>query len=368
MIGHVFINGVIGSDEREKGVELIDIISQVKAYPSATSLVVNINSPGGYTKVGHAIADYLQSLSIPIDTIADVLCASIASRIFMVGQNRTIIQGTEFLIHNPWMATEGDADHMREAADFLEESEKELIQIYDSITNIGKEGIDGLMKTDTPMTAEKAYELGFATAIRPRMNAVAKYKIETKPELKTTMDNKQKSGFMKGLKALGDIMKDLAGLPPEKNMMVKSEDGQELELMAPDMSPATAVEPGVIVMVGGQPAAGTFVLPEQAVTIEVVDGVISAVNPIQDKTLETALAKITALEKENAELKASKEESEKNTALVETRIISLTESLNKIQSKHTPPTPKQEFGKPIQQTLSLKERIKERETQYKATK
>lgn len=370
MVCNIFIKGPIGSDDVEKGVELIDVISQVKAYPNASHLVVNIDSPGGYTKVGHAIADYLSSLPTPVDTVADGMCASIASRIFMIGQNRTIIEGTQFLIHNPWMTTEGDADHMQEAADFLKSSEDELIKIYDSVTGLGKVGIDALMKEDTPMTAEKAVELGFATAIKPRMNAVAKYKLETK----TIMDNKQKSGFMKGLKALGDIMKDLAGLPIEKNMMVKDDKGTELELMAPDMSPATAVEVGTLVMSAGQPASGTFTLPEQGVVIEVTDGVIATVTPMQAAQTAQASADMEALKKENEELKAKLAESEKkavesdkNTKEVEKKINELTESLNKIASTHQPKNTTQTFRKEGGEK-SLKEKMKEREEQIKANK
>lgn len=369
MVCNIFIKGPIGSDDVEKGVELIDVISQVKAYPNASRLLVNIDSPGGYTKVGHAIADYLSSLSIPVDTVADGMCASIASRIFMIGQNRIIIDGTRFRIHNPWMTTEGDADHMQEAADFLKSSEDILIKIYDEVTGLGKVGIDALMKEDQDMSVEKVLELGFATAIKPRMNAVAKYKLETK----TIMDNKQKSGFMKGLKALGDIMKDLAGLPIDKNMMVKDDKGTELELMAPDMSPATAVEVGTLVMSGGQPASGSFTLPEQGVVIEVTDGVIATVTPIQAAQTVQASADMEALKKENEELKAKLAESDKkalesenNTKAVEKRINELTESLNKIASTHQPKGSTQTFRKESEKgEKSLKERIKEREEQLK---
>lgn len=362
---NIFIKGPIGSDDVETGVELIDVISQVKAYPNASRIVVNIDSPGGYTKVGHSIAQYLTSLSTPVDTVADGLCASIASRIFMIGQNRTIISGTQFLIHNPWMATEGDADHMQEAADFLKSSEDELIKIYAESTGISKDGIDGLMKTDVPMTAEKAFELGFATAIKPRMNAVAKYKLETKTE----MNNTQKSGFMKGLKALGDIMKDLAGIPLDKNMMVKDDQGTELEIMAPDMSPATSVEVGSMVMNAGQPAEGTFTLPDQGVVIEVSMGIISTVTPIQAATTPAvqASAELEALKKENADLKSKIEESEKNTKEIEKRINDLTESLNKISSNHVPKGVVQNFRKEGAEK-SLKDKMKEREDQIKANK
>ena len=52
MIGKININGAIGKFEGEKSVELIDVISQVRKQPDATSFDVYINSDGGHVDVG----------------------------------------------------------------------------------------------------------------------------------------------------------------------------------------------------------------------------------------------------------------------------------------------------------------------------
>ena len=79
MQGNIFINGLIGSFGTEQGVELIDIIQQVKKQPNATSFKVNINSEGGAVDVGFDIYNYLRSLGKPIETFGSGLVASIAT-------------------------------------------------------------------------------------------------------------------------------------------------------------------------------------------------------------------------------------------------------------------------------------------------
>ena len=47
MLGRVFISGQIGSFEQKKGVELIDIVEQVRKQPGSTSWEVSINNSEG---------------------------------------------------------------------------------------------------------------------------------------------------------------------------------------------------------------------------------------------------------------------------------------------------------------------------------
>jgi ATP-dependent protease ClpP protease subunit len=85
MEGIIYINGQIGSTPTEKGVELIDIIQQVKAQEGALSFRVHINSEGGVVDTGFDIFNYLKSLQLPITTVGSGLVASIATVIFMAG-------------------------------------------------------------------------------------------------------------------------------------------------------------------------------------------------------------------------------------------------------------------------------------------
>ena len=94
MTGNIYINGSIGTfyDENgnvlDQGVNLLDVILQVKNQPKAEAFKVYIDSPGGYVDVGFEIYDYLKSLNKPITTIGQGLVASIATVIFMAGGHK----------------------------------------------------------------------------------------------------------------------------------------------------------------------------------------------------------------------------------------------------------------------------------------
>lgn len=180
--GHIYIHGVIGSytgeDGQEvKGVELLDIIAQTKRQPDATNFLVHIGSPGGLVDAGNAIYDYFISLrnsGIRVDTITDSYIneggelkqgvGSIATKLFLAGEERSIIEGHEFFIHNPWAQLQpGDSNQIKMELKGLEATEAELRQFYQAHTKITEQGLKGLMDKQTGMGADHAVELGFAT-------------------------------------------------------------------------------------------------------------------------------------------------------------------------------------------------------------
>ena len=168
------ITGTIGTYADEtgktiKGVELVDVISQIEAAKGENEIDIIINSPGGLVDVGYSIYDYLTSLKKQgktITTVINGMCASIATIIALAGDKRKIVKGSKFLIHNPYVNNvTGDSDQMREYAESLDKVESGLAKFYSKITGIGESAINLLMKEDQEITAEKALELKFVTEI-----------------------------------------------------------------------------------------------------------------------------------------------------------------------------------------------------------
>jgi ATP-dependent protease ClpP protease subunit len=169
---HIYIHGVIGSytdenDQEVKGVESIDVITQVQANQNAESFLIHIKSPGGLVDEGNRIYEYLESLKsqgFQVDTISDGDIGSIATKIFLAGQNRTIHEGHEFFIHNPWTQPQpGDSNQIGLELQALKQTEAELRAFYQQHTKITDIGLKGLMDKQTGMTADQALTLGFAT-------------------------------------------------------------------------------------------------------------------------------------------------------------------------------------------------------------
>lgn len=302
--------GVIGSYKDEtgkeiRGIELIDVIAQVKQFPQAKSFLVHVQSPGGLVDTGDSIYDYLESLKaqgISVNTITDGDVGSIATKPFLAGTTRTIVEGHELFIHNPWTQPQpGDSNQITMELHALKQKEVELRAFYQKHTNITDIGLKGLMDKETGMNADQAVTLGFATQkIGKKIKAFALLKNSS------TMSN-EKSTVETLAKKVTDILKEAVGI--------------KAEVPALPVTPAAAAEtPGAPLLIDGAPA------PDGVYTVTVTGGMISKVDPAAaeespapegslqaqgNPQLTQALEKITALEqantaqaKELAELKA----------------------------------------------------------------
>lgn len=221
--GDIYIHGLIGSfldpDTKQeiKGVDLLNVISQVKRQPEALSFLVHIGSPGGLVDTGNQIYDYLISLKqkgIKVNTITDSYIdpdgeikqgvGSIATKIFLAGDERSIIDGHEFFIHNPWNQPEaGDSNHQAIELAGLKQTEAELRAFYQSHTKITDVGLKGLMDNETGMNADQAVTLGFAT------KKVGTSKVKAFAFKKNTMSKEKTLG-----QKIGDILDMALGNKP----------------------------------------------------------------------------------------------------------------------------------------------------------
>lgn len=197
MIAKINIHGQIGPSSVDeaglfhKGVQLLDVIEQVP--PDATEFEVSINSPGGYVDIGDDIYNYLNSLKKKgkVTTIQDGLVGSIATKIFLAGDERLVDDRFQFWIHNPFKENvSGDSDDLMAMAKGLEATETELRQFYMGFTKIDESGLDALMKVETGLTADQCIKFGFATGKKsvPVLNII-----------KPTM--KEEKSFMEHVKA-----------------------------------------------------------------------------------------------------------------------------------------------------------------------
>ena len=206
MNGNIYINGVIGTflDEAgevlEKGVELIDVIMQVRNQPQATSYTMYIDSPGGYVHTGYEIYDYLKGLNKPINTVGQGIVGSMGTVLFMLGQKRTLKPNTDFFIHLPQGGIDGSSHDIDLYAKDMKETEKKLVKLYEEGTGLTAEAITPLLVKETMLTTDEAFKLGFTTERTQQQNIVAIY---DKPQLKKEKMNKPKKSI---LAQIGDIL------------------------------------------------------------------------------------------------------------------------------------------------------------------
>lgn len=365
-VGQINIVGSIGNYE----VTLQNVMSQVKALGNVDEYLVIINSGGGEVFEGYAIYNYLLSLNKPLTTRGVGIVASIATVIFLAGKERQLYNTTQFLIHNPWSVTEGDATEFARKAEELKTIENNLIDFYCNQTGIDNLVIQELMKEDKFISSDNALELKFATEILSPIKAFATYKNQIK-------NIKQMSKIGKIFKqAFAELKK--AGVT--MNETILAVDGTELEV---NMS-GSSIAIGDEVMEGGQPAEGTYYLADGS-EITVVGGIVTAVKQASASTDETTALKeleilnvkkseleeqvasltseLEALLNENAILKGTNEQ------MVE-EVATITNHLRKLNIKATIPSARTSFNKTALNTNTelSKEDIKARFQELSANK
>ena len=128
-------------------------------------LNVYISSYGGECKEGLAIYSALKRHKAKVTTYCDGFACSIASVIFMAGDERIMDKGSLLMIHNAWSSMQGNAEELRKQADTLDIITQSSINAYMEHLNISEKELKKLLDEETWLDCYKSLEMGFATKI-----------------------------------------------------------------------------------------------------------------------------------------------------------------------------------------------------------
>lgn len=142
-----------------------NLSKQLEELGDVTDISVYINSYGGEVAEGLAIYNALKRHKARIKTVCDGFACSIASVIFMAGDERVMNDSSLLMIHNAWTLAEGNAEQLRKQADDLEKITNASVVAYKAHSSLSEEEIRTLMNAETWITPSEAIEYGFATAI-----------------------------------------------------------------------------------------------------------------------------------------------------------------------------------------------------------
>ena len=160
---HIF--GDIVDDVYDDGVCALSFAYELEQLGEVDSIDVYINSYGGSVAQGFSIYNQLKNHPAKIRTICNGFACSIASVIFLAGDER-IMQGASLLmIHNPFCMTMGNASELRKTADDLDKMAQVSIDLYCQTTGLDESTIKDMMDKETWLSASDALELGFATNV-----------------------------------------------------------------------------------------------------------------------------------------------------------------------------------------------------------
>lgn len=343
MEGNIFINGLIGSFGSEIGTELIDIIQQVKKQEEAQSFKVYINSEGGAVDVGFDIYNYLKSLNKPIKTVGSGRVMSIATVIFMAGDDRIIKEGTEFMIHLPWGGIDGTAEEIEAYSKEVKSVEDKLIKFYTEVTNTSKEAVYPLLRNETYLNYEQAKDLGFTTSEYLPVAARAYFNSNTNKSM-NNLKEEDKSWLEDQFNKITNIFNSKK--KEVKNLMLQDANGATLDF--PDVAEDAMPQVGDVATLDGDPAEGDYIMPNgetyvfaageltEIIAADVDDDDVEALkseNESLKEQLEALNAEKEALNTELASSKETLEEAEKEVLSLKKNVKSKFDIDIKVEKK-----------------------------------
>lgn len=335
------IYGVIGEDVTAQQVSnFLDTIPE-----NDKDITVKINSVGGYVFEGWAIHDLLKHSGKNIKTVGEGAIYSIATVVFLAGDERMMYENATGLIHNPFTSPYGDytSNDLQSMADQLAGEESRILNYYVEKTGVEQAQLAAYMKDEKMLSADEMVTLGFATGILSPVKALAYYKFNNKSK----MENEKEKTFMEQMDALLDKAKAIFG-SKTKNMVLKTAGGEEVTIEK---------EEGEVAVGDAAAPDGTFEL-ENGTTIVVAGGVVTEITPaaMPNEELEALKAELEALKAENEELKAKAGEMEAKAEEVE----SLIQDLHAIKNTFKPESRKNTPGSKVDkmENVVTKEDIK----------
>ena len=373
----ILVFGLIGSyinaeGKKIKGLELEDIVAQVKSNPGFEEIHVKINSTGGDAQAGFDIYDYIRSLNKPVTTMVEGDCMSIATVIALSGDKRTITSDSNFMIHNPWASPSGDADEIAAAAKKVQIVEDQIINFYHEHTGIEKKAIDAMMKKETEMTPSIAVDTNFMTEMVNKVEVLA-----FAPKGKLVIGAKKVNPADTFIKKMEAYMAGKLSIFNQKDVTWTLADGTQIVIKTEDGTPAVGNE----VTKGGQPLedGDHKILDGSSMTIK--EGKISMLTPAssgsehEDEEDKDKNPAVEVLKAENKELKSQMAGITQNQNVANAGMLAMVKSIQvlgeNIKSGYKPDSDTPSFNRgsdTLKDTDNCVTAIADREKEYKGYK
>lgn len=152
----------------ESDTSCANVVDAIAALPDTVAdVTVHINSFGGEVAEGIAIYNALKASPAHVTTVCEGFACSIASVIFMAGDERVMRPASLIMVHNPWMSATGNSAELRRAADDLDAMAQLSKTAYLTAAgdSLDAETLDALMDAETWITPEDAVAYGLATSV-----------------------------------------------------------------------------------------------------------------------------------------------------------------------------------------------------------
>lgn len=349
----LIIDGIIGEPDpmllaygiEDKTISSSDVFNFLNENVDADVIEIEIRSNGGSVSQGFDIYDQLRNSGKKIIT-KGYRVNSIATVIFMAGDERYLSRNAEFVIHNPWIGAESliglmlTAEVLEGIADDVKQSEDKLFNFYAAklgLNDSEKVKLRGMMDKDTDVGASEAIAFGFANGYLENLKQTVKraaytdYVLNKYNNLKSNNNSKMNTEVTEKLTGLEKLVNKVLNLLPKKQIMnafINLDDGTPIYYEG-DLAigvPCFLDEEMTMPL-----ADGTYPLADGK-TLMVADGFVTEIHESgeMDKTAEIESLKNTITELQN-KLSATETEKEKlneTNAAIATEVDALKVEIN----------------------------------------
>ena len=222
----------------DSGVTAKRISAALRSLDGA-DVVVNINSPGGDVFEGLAIYNLLREYKGHVTVRVLGVAASAASFIAMAADEIQIARAGFFMIHNAWTGLWGNRNDLRETADFLEQIDDTIADIYHVKSGLSMDELKADMDKERWINGRDAIDSGFADAFLPSDVVVEDTKNFTKEKVAAHKADilLAKAGMSRSSRR--ELIQDLKGTPGATNQATPSASNDVLESVIQSMRNAT---------------------------------------------------------------------------------------------------------------------------------
>src|SRR5690554_3262919 len=142
----IYIFGDIASWEYyDNDVSSYTLSKELAEMKDIETINVHINSYGGEVAEGLAIYNMLKNHNAKVKTYCDGFACSIASVVFMAGDERIMSEASLLMIHNAWTSISGNDAELRKQADDLETITQARMAAYISRVKITEDELKTLL-------------------------------------------------------------------------------------------------------------------------------------------------------------------------------------------------------------------------------
>ena len=222
----------------DSGVTAKRISAALRSLDGA-DVVVNINSPGGDVFEGLAIYNLLREYKGHVTVRVLGVAASAASFIAMAADEIQIARAGFFMIHNAWTGLWGNRNDLRETAEFLEQIDDTIADIYHVRSGLSMDELKADMDKERWINGRDAIDSGFADAFLPSDVVVEDTKNFTKEKVAAHKADilLAKAGMSRSSRR--ELIQDLKGTPGATNQATPSASNDVLESVLQSMRNAT---------------------------------------------------------------------------------------------------------------------------------